>query len=307
MGLTSSNTDTSSGSRRSEARPPFGVVGQLNREWLALRNDSGAAAVVRSWARHEPALADIADLEELEARVRALPSEECDALLLALLRRAHAEEHARARDLATRTLIQLMLPKAIRIARSQLNRFGDHDECFATVIGCLSEVIRCYPLQRRPARVAANLSLDTLNTVRRVALSAVEVPMAPDALDHFLAGAGEPAEWAPKPRASVNLLVEALDLRVVESDDEFVEETLLAAAGPDNPRERLVHLLVWAVERHVINAEDAALLARTYRPSATGDHDLATERGCRINTLRQRRRRAIQRLSRAAAAFPGAA
>jgi hypothetical protein len=61
--------------------------------------------------------------------------------------------------------------------------------------------------------------------------------------------------------------------------------------------------LVWAVERRILAAQDAALLARTYRAGAPGDEALAAEWGCKPTALRQRRRRAIARLERAAGQF----
>ncbi len=140
---------------------PGTLVGGLNREWLELCSAPASEVRVRAWASGCPILGDCATLPELEDFLGGAGARETDQILLALLR------HGQQGDvLAQRTVLQLMMAKAIRIARSQRGILEGQD-AFADSVAALWETIRTYPTERRPVRVAANLALDTLSRVHR--------------------------------------------------------------------------------------------------------------------------------------------
>ena len=89
-------------------------------------------------------------------------AEESDALLLVLLRLAPFD------DLAARTVLQAMMP-AVKSMTAKFSTCGAWcpDETAAVVVAAMWERIRSYPVDRRPRKVAANLSLDTRQRVWR--------------------------------------------------------------------------------------------------------------------------------------------
>jgi len=95
---------------------------------------------------------DLRTVVEMVQR-RGQPAES-DRILLALLRRASAD------DLAARTVLQALMPgfKALMVTY-QLS--GTPEDVVTAVIEAAFERIRRYPCDRRPGRVAANLLNDT--------------------------------------------------------------------------------------------------------------------------------------------------
>jgi hypothetical protein len=301
-----------------------GLVGRLNAEWSTLLDAPASRAAVDAWRRREPRLAGLADLAAVEAAVRtgaaratagqaplnpsgAAPARatrgradttraDADELLLALLRQA-TKPGAPWAELAGRTVLQLMLPKAVAIARGQRGRVPDPDERISAVIACLYETIRRYPVDRRPRSVAGNLGLDTLHLFqRRTGTDWTELPTDP--ADPVL---DPPGPGSDPVAGLLGCLQRALDLQLIDPADE-------AADGVDpsaNPagRERLLELLVWAVERQVVGSADAALLARAYGAERVDDGALAARLGCDRSTVCKRRLRAIRALRAAAAEF----
>jgi hypothetical protein len=221
---------------------------------------------------------------------------EADELMLALLRQA-TRPGAPWSELAGRTVLQLMLPKAVAIARSQRGRVSDPDERISAVIACLYETIRQYPVDRRPRSVAGNLGLDTLHLFqRRTRTAPTELPTDP--ADPVL---DPPGPGSDPVAGLLGCLQRALDLRLIDSADEVV----VGADPTDQPagRERLLELLVWAVERQVVGSADAALLAHAYGAERVDDRTLAARLGCDRSTVCKRRLRAIRALRGAAAEF----
>lgn len=122
---------------------PHPSLRRLNAEWAEL----AVLAVPAEW-RAEPALAAHRDLAGVLAAIRLRP----DEVLGALLRRADPT--------ARRVVLQAMLGRAVRDAV----RDREHD--LDDYLGELWLGIAGYPLQRRPARIAANLALDAAKRVR---------------------------------------------------------------------------------------------------------------------------------------------
>ena len=128
-------------------------------EWTELSRSEAAVRVLAGWG--DPAFEGLTDLEQVVCAVqrRGRP-EESDRILLALLRRAGAD------NLAARVVLQALMPglKTLMVAY-QLT--GEPEEVVTAVIEAAFERIRHYPCDRRPARVAANLLADTRQTLWR--------------------------------------------------------------------------------------------------------------------------------------------
>jgi hypothetical protein len=132
----------------------------LEHEWRQLAGDEAAAHDLHSVCE---AAAGAATLGQVETYVRAAAPCEADRVLVALVARA-----IDGNGLAARVLVQLLLPGARRLARRWW-ALGDRDERAAATIAAVYERIRRYPLERRPARVAANVLMDAGLDLRRAA------------------------------------------------------------------------------------------------------------------------------------------
>lgn len=122
---------------------PHPTLRRLNDEWALL----AVRPAPRDWAG-EPALAGHADLAGVLGSVRSQP----DPVFAGLLRRGDATAH--------RVVLQAMLGRIVLdAARDRAHDLDDY-------VGELWLGIATYPLQRRPARIAANLALDVAKRVR---------------------------------------------------------------------------------------------------------------------------------------------
>lgn len=248
-----------------------GVAGRLNDEWDRLCADGRVAAVAR-WAAAHPALAGCRELGDVETTVTS-DRTGADAVLLALLRLAHDGD-----ALAGRTVLQLMLGKAIRIAGGHAGR--DSRECLEhAAVAALWTVIATYPTERRPTKVAANIAMDTLGAVsRELAHRRAETPTEPDTLAAVL----------------------GRDPGADDTDDGDVD---------------LAELLAWAVDAGAITVSDAGLLLDIYAPAPglAGGAAAAERAGISWPAARQRASRAVRRIALAVRAdtladtVPGAA
>lgn len=245
----------------------WGLIAQLNAEWAVLRMSPAFVQRVRDWT--DPGLSDLGSPADIEAVAAIGSRDRVDGVLHGLLRYAQADA-AGGRDVAARVVLQVMLPRAVRLARCDVGRrygvvMGAADRQVLAV-SCLFEAIRCYPL-RRTSRVAANLAMETLAGVHRAVR------------------AEAPSGW------------------VLDVDPPDV-------GGGCNPSEELVWLLADAVRAGVVTAADAALLGRRYlgadgfdRCSWRGIADsngLGAELGVGAPAVRQRCCRAVRSLRAAA-------
>lgn len=137
----------------------------MDAEWRALVRSHAANAALAQWSAIEPTLDGFADLDALQAAVhdRANP-QRGDTLLAALVRLAAVTGHNDL--LATRVVLQLLIPGAIRLS-GNLSWIADRPTSEALVLGELTAQIRTYPWQRRPRQIAANLLLDTRQRLTR--------------------------------------------------------------------------------------------------------------------------------------------
>ena len=253
---------TTSGARKRLDRT---IIGQLNVEWARLRNDPATVRTVTGWASRKPALAGAAGLVDIETRTTT-SRQAADSVLLALLELAHDGD-----QLAGRTVLQLMLGKAVRIAASRTGR-TDRDTLEQLAVTALWDVIAAYPIDRRRQKVAANLAMDTLHqVVAELRHDRHETPTDSDVLG-----------------------------RVVEDR---------GALGDGPADAELVEVVMWGVESGVIGREDAVLLVRVYCTGADnpGGAAVAAEFGLSWAAARQRCSRAVRKLAAAVHADTSAA
>ena len=140
-----------------------GVLRQLDREWERIGGSARGRVAIRRWAESEPALVGMRSLAEVVERINERGNPKgSDAMLFALVSVAATE------DLAARTVLQAMMPSV----KNLTVKFGTcgawcPEETAAVVAAAMWERIRSYPVERRPAKVAANLTLDTRQRVWR--------------------------------------------------------------------------------------------------------------------------------------------
>jgi hypothetical protein len=114
------------------------------------------------WKVREPALAGLDDFDALVAEVQdpATALEREDARLAALVRLAKDDNTA---------MLALVVVLAPRLA-AKVRRFApsmNSDDAEAEIVAALIERVRRYDLQRRPAKVAANLLWDATRPLRK--------------------------------------------------------------------------------------------------------------------------------------------
>ena len=151
-----------SGSRRSRLHrttraDEHDLIAQLEAEWPPLAAGP-LHPRLQAWAMAEPALAGFATPQQLLRHLRTLrgrPRAE-DAILAALVRQAQAD------PLAARVVLQALLPGLKALAGRILLEASEREEVWSALLAHCWERIRRYPIDRRPARIAANVLLDTL-------------------------------------------------------------------------------------------------------------------------------------------------
>ena len=160
-------------------RRPYSIVEALNREWDELVHRHRGS--LPGWFRHHEVLVEYESLDDLLAAAQGHP----DAILGALL-----TEVSNGNQLAGRVVLQALLGRIVRMAGR--DRSAGVDD-YVSALWCR---IRTYPLAARPARVAANLSMDTLKTVhaeRRWLREGEVTPWPPEAFWNERRGGGDSA------------------------------------------------------------------------------------------------------------------
>ncbi len=138
------------------------LIERLEAEWPALA--AGAlAARLPSWAAAEPALAGFATPQQLLRHIRASRGDTRaeDAVMRALVRQASSD------PLAARMVLHALLPGLKTLARRILLDADQRDELWSSLLAHCWERIRCYPLERRPTRIAANILFEALKKTTR--------------------------------------------------------------------------------------------------------------------------------------------
>ena len=145
------------------------LIDRLDAEWEWLSRSRRGTRALRRWAEIDRELHGFDDLAELvrfvHRRDRAC---EADQILYRLVCRAITD------DLAARTVLACMMPGAKNLTCGYIWAHADADESAATVVAAMWERIRTYPCERRPAKIAANIQLDTRQRVSRMAARALK-------------------------------------------------------------------------------------------------------------------------------------
>jgi DNA-directed RNA polymerase specialized sigma24 family protein len=173
------------------------VSRQLNQEWHRLAADSGTGDRIASWpavlARYEDATALLAAV----GREGGLPMAVADQVLAELVRVGRHDV------LAARIALQRVVPGLVRAAlRRTAGRNERRQGVFDDLVANAWLVIRSYPIERRPVKIAVNVLRDAeyLTCVRPARLrSASERPAAIRAESRRLAPCGldgRPADHA---------------------------------------------------------------------------------------------------------------
>lgn len=127
----------------------------LQREWDRLRYCPRTLQRVNDWKVVDHPLLSLDELLILAGFRGAKCDEAADQVLAAIVRRAHADQ------LAARIVLQRVFPPMLAIARrrGKIRALG-FDYAFSLVLSHAWEVIRTYPIERRPSKIAANIVRD---------------------------------------------------------------------------------------------------------------------------------------------------
>ena len=188
-------------------RSEYAIVDALNHDWCELvHRDRGT---VLRWSQRHAVLAACVSLDD----VLSVGQVDSDGTLSALL-----TEVSNGDMLAGRTVLQSMLGRLVRMAqRDRQSGIGDY-------LAALWCVILSYPLSARPARIAANLSMDAFKTVyreRQWLRQGVVTPWPPhrfldDAAIHRTPGPGRLPETDQLPPTAVEILSAGCRLRLID-------------------------------------------------------------------------------------------
>jgi len=178
---------------------------RLEREWSRLACSRSAAASLPEVLE----LAGARDLDGVRRHVETSPPADADRILAALAARAVEGD-----ELAGRVLLQLLLPGTRRLARRWW-ALGNQAERESAAVAAVYDRIRCHPIARRPAKIAANVLLDAADLLRRqVRDSRMVVPL--DATNDVSCPPGE----SPHPAAELLEVVrDALSANLISEGD----------------------------------------------------------------------------------------
>ena len=195
----------------------FELFAALEREWQVVAVSAEADAALRAWAT-DPVLGRIRGVGEiLEHTRRGTDRANADLILGALLRRAPRDE------VAARAALQALSPGLINVAR-RMGAARDPDVAAEVVTVALAR-IKCYPYERRPRAIAANVVLDVLHALWQDR-SSVGREMATPAEELHRVADPEPAEPS-RPNAREVLEVAASSGRLPAEQLQLVFDAVL--------------------------------------------------------------------------------
>ena len=202
------------------------LVEALDREWRELIRDHRTA--LDRWAHRHDALAPCQSLDDIVS----VAKQNSDPILAALLTEVSLGDQLAAR-VVLQTLIGRMVRMSLRDPRSSI-------EDYLAALWC---VINSYPLDRRPVRIAANLSMDTLRAIsderRWLRRGDVTLSLSSEALEELLEPVnldGSRLNSLPPVDVEVGQVLEAgMLLSVIDNSDALllhsITQTGLAATG----------------------------------------------------------------------------
>ena len=228
----------------------FSIVEALDREWyeLGLRHPE----TVSRWADRHDVLAPCDSFDDVLSAARL----DSDPILAALLTEVSIGD-----QLAGRVVLQALIGRMVRMA--QRDPRASIDDYLAR-LWC---AINSYPLSRRPVRIAANLSMETLKAVSR---------------EHRWLGRGDVALWPSS-----------------ESLEELLEPATLDGSPCDLPLPvdvEVLQVIEASSSLSLIDDSDAALLRSVYADGMTG-REAARRFHTSASMVRVRCSKAVKRLA----------
>lgn len=131
------------------------VLNQLNDEWRRMCRSQTTLRAVQGWNLTTDPVSSLDDVLTLAGFRGSKIDDAADRVLLQLVHRASSDQ------LAARIVLQRVLPPLVSVAQRRGKQTqGGFDEALATLLSHGWEVIRTYPVERRPAKVAANITRD---------------------------------------------------------------------------------------------------------------------------------------------------
>ena len=235
-------------------RPAFEA---LDRNWTILASSAEGRAAVERWHGLPQLAAE--DLNELVNRIWQASKADADRACAALAARAPADAPA------ARVLLQVLRPGLRNLGR-RLALGGSFEDVDQELLAIAWERIRTYPIERRPAAIAANVLLDVRKRYVRDRL-------------HSARSRNVPLEDLPERRRPT----------APSAEDEAMDAEV--------PSLRRAHAcLAAAIHRGTITPVSAAVIWRT-RVEQDEDASVAADLGVPVRTLQRRRQRAERHLA----------
>lgn len=291
----------------SESVTRYTTISLMNRDWDVLCRDLRAADRVAEWAEEHKVLAGAASPRDIVEKISDLHRrgdlDSHDGVMRLLVERASGggfDGH-----LAWRIAVRILLPKAVLMAKTQRRTGLPWDDVCAAVFGAAYEVVRTYPLERRPRRIFNNLALDTLQLARRTLAAYFDDV---EEVQDFAGGVAPLAEAECHTRYThvvssadpetphdtvelADLLMRAAQMELVHGDE--------PALVRHEARTEVLDLLLWAVEIGALKDIEAQRIARYYLSASARpeQHHMTTRSsGHEGALLRQHASRAVRTL-----------
>lgn len=128
----------------------------LDAEWHRMRHSSRVLRQVNSWGLQDRAFNSLDEVLQAAGFRGAKCDPVSDQVLAAIVRRAATD------PLAARIVLQRVIPPIIALAQRRGRTFNiGFDDALGTALSHAWEVIRSYPIARRPIKIAVNIVRDT--------------------------------------------------------------------------------------------------------------------------------------------------
>jgi hypothetical protein len=219
--------------------PRQSVARRLNDEWCRIATDAGVSTRVASWPA---ALARYGDAERLLAAVGrdgGLSMVEADALLASLITLARTDATA------ARIVLQRLVPGLVTASvRRTAGRPGQRQEMFDDLVAAAWVLIRTFPIERRPAKIAVNVLRDAeyvvcVRPTRLRSAGEVPTPMAPDDRQWSACGLdGRPTDRQPAVAELVAVLAEGAAAGVPRRDLAMLATTVIGGVPAEETARR---------------------------------------------------------------------
>ncbi len=219
--------------------PRRSIARRLNDEWRRIAHDAGVATRIASWPAPLDKYGDADHLLATVGREGGLSMPEADAVLAALV------TVARADTTAARIVLQRLVPGLVTAAvRRTAGRPGERQDMFDDLVASAWVLIRTFPIERRPAKIAVNLLRDAeyVVCVRPTRLrSAGEIPtlLSPDDRQWGPCGLdGRRADQRPAVSELVAVLADGVAAGIPRRDVAMLATTVISGCPAEETARR---------------------------------------------------------------------